>query len=103
MVALQGVEDQRFVSFGDLEIGESTAVSQVELGHYGLHTQARELGVHFDVDGLVGLNPDDEFVAGNVLEDAGCDISELDADFGFLLIKGLNMSMKNGHITISIS
>ena len=88
MVALQGVEDQGFVSFGDLEVGESTAVGQVELGDNGLHAQAGELGVHFDVDRFVGLDPDDELVPGDVLEDAGCDISELDADFGFLLIEG---------------
>ena len=59
-----------------------------------MHAQARELGVHFDVNGFVGLDPDDELVAGDVLEDAGCDISELDADFGFLLIEGLSVSMK---------
>ena len=68
-----------------------------------MHAQAGELGVHFDVDRFVGLDPDDELVPGDVLEDAGCDVSELDADFGFLLIEGSSVSMKNGHITISIS
>jgi hypothetical protein len=34
------------------------------------------------------LDTDDELVTGNVLEDAGGDILELDADFGLLLVQG---------------
>lgn len=88
VVALQCVEDESLVGLGDLEVAEATAVGEVELGDGRLHAQAGELGVHLDVDGFVGLDADDELVAGNVFEYAGGDVLELDADFGLLLVEG---------------
>lgn len=76
MVALEGIEDKRFVGLGDLEVGEAAAVGEVEFGHDGLHAETRLLGVHLDVDGFVGLDADDDFVAGDVLEDTGGDVLE---------------------------
>jgi len=74
VVALEGIEDKGLVGLGDLEVGETAAVCEVELGHDSLHAETGLLGVHLDVDGLVGLNTDDDFVAGNVLEDARGDV-----------------------------
>lgn len=88
VIALQGVKDQGLISFGDLKVGEATAVGEVKLGHDSLHGQARKLRVHLNVHGLVGLNTDDELVARNVLEDARSHVAELDTDLGLLLIEG---------------
>lgn len=87
VVAFQRVEDERLVGFRDLEVRKAAAVGKVELGDNGLHTQARQFRVHLDIDRFVGLHADDELVARNVLEDAGCDILELDTNFGLLLVQ----------------
>ena len=88
MVALEGVEDQGLVGFGDLDVGEAAAVGEVEFGGDGVHAEPRQFRVHLDVDGFVGLDADDEFVAGDVFEDARGDVAELDADFGLLFVEG---------------
>jgi hypothetical protein len=88
VVALESVKDKGLVGFGDLQVGEAAAVREVQLGHDSLHGKTRKLGVHFDVDGLVGLHSDDKLVSGNVLEDSRGDVLELDTDFGFLLVEG---------------
>lgn len=88
VVTLQCVKDQRLVGLGDLEVGEATAVGEIELGNDGLHGETGELGVHLDVDRLVGLDTDDQFVAGDVLEDTGCDVTELNADLSLLFVEG---------------
>jgi hypothetical protein len=91
VIALQRVEDQRLVRLWDLEVGEPSSVGEVELCDDGLHAQAGEFGVHLDVDALVGLDAYDEFVSRDVLEDAGGDVLELDADFGLLFVEGCEM------------
>lgn len=88
VVALQSIQDQRLVGFGDLEVGEAAAVGEVELSHNRLHGQARQLGVHLDVHGLVGLDADNELVARDVLENSGGNVTELDTDLGLLLVQG---------------
>lgn len=88
VVALEGVQDQGLVGLGDLEVGEAAAVGQVQLGHHRLHGQTGKLGVHLDVDGLVGLDTDDQLVAGNVLENTRGHILELNADLSLLLVEG---------------
>lgn len=40
VVALEGVQDQRLVSLGDLQVREAATVGQVQLGHHRLHGQA---------------------------------------------------------------
>jgi hypothetical protein len=90
VVALEGIQNQGFVGLGDLEVGEATAVGQVQLGDHRLHGETGQLGVHLDIDGLVGLNTDDKLVTGDVLEDTGSDVLELDADLGLLLVQGLS-------------
>ena len=87
MIALHGIQNQAFISFWDLQVGKAPSVGEIELCDYRLHAQAGELGVHLDVYGFVGLNADDQFVAGNVLEDARRHILELDADFGLLFVE----------------
>jgi hypothetical protein len=88
VVTLKGIEDERLVGLGDLEVRETTAVGEIQLGNHGLHAQARELRVHLDVHTLVGLNADDKLVAGNVLEDTRGNVLELNADLGLLLVEG---------------
>ena len=110
VVALEGVQDERLVRLRDLEVREAAAVGQVQLGHHRLHRQTRQLRVHLDVDRLVGLHPDDQLVAGDVLEDAGGDVAELDADFGLLLVQGcregvssqIMLTMLMGHTLASL-
>ena len=89
VVTLERVKDQRLVGLGDLQVREAAAVSEIQLGNHGLHAQARKLGVHLDVHALVGLNADHKLVTGDVLENARCDILELNADLGLLLVEGL--------------
>ena len=89
MIALQAVKNERLVGLRDLEVGEASSVGQVKLSDDSLHAQAGKLGVHFDVDTFVGLNAHDQLVAGDVLENARCNILELHADLGLLLVQGL--------------
>lgn len=70
MVALESVEYQRFVGFGNLEVREAAPVGEVEFGGNGLHAQAGQLRVHFDVHRLVRLHANHKLVARNVLENA---------------------------------
>lgn len=92
MIPLERIQDQRLVCLGDFQVREAATVCEIELRHYGLHAQAGQLRVHLDVDGFVGLDSDDELVAGDVLKDARCDVLELDADFGLLFIEGYGRS-----------
>lgn len=94
VVPLERIEDQRLVGLWDLQIREAAAVSQVKLSHNSLHRQTRELGIHLDVDGLVGLDTDNKLISGNVLEDTRSDILELDTDLSLLLVEGYAMSVE---------
>ena len=88
VIAFERVQNERFIRFRNLEIREAAAIGEIQLGDDCLHTQAGQLGVHLDVDGFVGLYPDDEFVARNVLEDARSDVLELYSDLRLLLVEG---------------
>lgn len=88
VVTFQGVQNKRFISLGDLCIGESSLVRQIHLRRHSTGVQAGGFGVQFEVHGLGGLDADDQFVAGDVLEDALCDVFELDADFDFGFVQG---------------
>lgn len=88
VVTLEGIQNQGLVCLGNLEVGEATAVGQVQLGHHRLHRQTGQFRVHLNVNRFIGLNPNDELVAGNVLEDARGDVAELDPNFGLLLVQG---------------
>jgi hypothetical protein len=88
VVTLEGIQDQGLIGLRDLEVREAAAVGQVQLGHYRLHGQTRQLRVHLDVDGLVRLDTDDQLVAGNILEDTRSHVLELDANLGLLLVEG---------------
>lgn len=89
VITLQAVKDQRLICLGDLKIRESSAVGQVQFGNNGLHAQARQLRVHFDVDTLVGLDAHHQLVSGNVLENARGHVLELHADLRLLFVQGL--------------
>jgi hypothetical protein len=91
MVALESIEDKRFVGLGDLQVGEAAAVGKIELGDDSLHRKTRKLGVHLDVNRLVGLHSDNKLVTGNVLKDSRSDILELNTDFSLLLVEGCVM------------
>lgn len=88
VVALEGVQDQGLIGLGDLEVREAAAVGQVQLGNHRLHGQTGQLGVHLDINRLVGLNTNDQLVAGDILEDTRGHILELDADLSLLLVEG---------------
>lgn len=90
LITLQAVEDKRLVGLGDLEIRESAAVGKIELCDDSLHAQAGELGVHLDVNTLIGLDAHDKFVSGNILKNTRCDVLELNSDLGLLLIESLS-------------
>ncbi len=88
VVTLESIQDQRLIRFGDLEVGEAAAVGEIQLSDHGLHGESGKLRVHLDVNRLVRLDSDNQLVARDVLEDAGGYITELNADFGLLLIQG---------------
>ena len=88
MVALEGVQDQSLVSLGDLCLGEPALVGQVQLGRDRPRDQARRLGVELHVDGLGGLDSDDQLVTGNVVKDAGGDVLVLDSDLHLGFVEG---------------
>ena len=88
VIALERIQDQGLVGLGDLEVGEAAAVGQVQLGHHRLHGQTGQLRVHLDIDGLVGLDTDDQLVTGDILEDTRGDVLELNTDLGLLLVQG---------------
>lgn len=90
MVSFQSIQNQTFIRLGDLEVGEASPVSQVELCDHGLHRQARQFRVHLEIDRLVGLNADDELISWNVLEDARGHILELNPNLGLLLVERLS-------------
>ena len=97
VVALEAVEDQRLVRFRNLEVRESSSVGEVELRDNGLHAEAWQLGVHLDVDTLIGLDAHNKLVPRNVLEDTGCDILELNPYLGFLLVERLARLQDEGN------
>ncbi len=70
VIAFESVQDERFISLGNLEVRKSSAVCKIELSHDSLHAQPGKLGVHLDVDALVWLHPNYELIAWNVFEDA---------------------------------
>ena len=88
VVALEGVQDQSLVSLGDLCFGEPALVSQVQLGGDRPRDQAGRLGVELHVDGLGGLNSDDELVSGNVVEDTGGDVLVLNSNLHLGFVEG---------------
>lgn len=106
VVALESIEDKRFVSLRNLQVREAAAVSKVEFGDNSLHGKARKLGVHLDIDRLVGLDSDNKLVSGDVLEDSRSDILELNTDFGLLLVEGYtnqsnSLTMQRRILTLS--
>lgn len=87
VIAFQRIQDERFVCFRDLEIGEAATIGEVELCHNGLHTQTRQFRVHLDIHRFVRLYPDNEFIPWDILEYAGRDVLELYSDFRLLLVE----------------
>jgi hypothetical protein len=90
LVALQAIKYERLVGLRDLKVGESSSVGQIKLGDNSLHAETRQLGVHLDINTLVGLDTHNKLVSGNILKDTRCNILELDSDLGLLLVKGLS-------------
>ena len=102
VVALQCVENERFVCLGDLQVGESPSVGKVKFCDNSLHAETGQLGVHLNVNTLVGLHSDDKLVSWNVLEDTRGDILELDANLGLLLVQGLSGLQDERHTVPSL-
>lgn len=87
MVSLQGIQDQGLVGLGDPEVREATAIREVKFRHNRLHGQAGQLRVHLNVHALVGLHANDKLIAGDVLEDARCHVTELDTNLRLLFVE----------------
>lgn len=102
VVALQCVENERFVCLRNLQVGESPPVGKVEFCDDSLHAETGQLGVHLNVNTLVGLHSDDELVSWNVLEDSRGDILELNADLGLLLVESLSCLQDEGYTVPSL-
>lgn len=90
VVTLQRIQDQRLVCFGDLQIGESPSVREIELSDDSLHAETRQLRVHLNIDTLVGLHADDQLISWDVLEDARGHVLELNANLCLLLVESLS-------------
>lgn len=50
VVTLESIQDQRFIGFGDLEVGEAAAVGEIQLSDHGLHGKSGKLRVHLNVN-----------------------------------------------------
>ena len=69
MVALERIENERFVSLGNMRVCESPFIREVHLNGHCARVEARCFCVELQIDGLGGLNTDDELIAGDILED----------------------------------
>lgn len=87
MIAFQRIEDESFVSLGDLGFREATFVGQIHLNWHGARYQPGRLCVDLHVDSLRGLDPEHELVASDVVEDTLGDILILDADLHLGLVE----------------
>lgn len=87
MITLQGIKNKRLVRLWDLGVSEPPLVGEVHLGRHGTSVEPRKLRVHLQVDGLRGLDANDEFVSSNVFEDTLSDILELYANLDFGLVQ----------------
>ena len=86
MITLQRVENQTVVRLGNLGLCEPLLVRQVHLRGDSSGVQSRRLSVEFQVYRFRGLDTDDEFVPGDILEDTLGNIFELNSDLylGFI-------------------
>mmetsp|Transcript_1197 Transcript_1197/g.3360 ORF Transcript_1197/g.3360 Transcript_1197/m.3360 type:complete len:441 (+) Transcript_1197:13-1335(+) len=92
LLAVDDVEDEALVSVGDvLGLLPGGPVEEVEARLVEPGGEAGNLAGDFEVDGLVGLDADDELVAVHVAgaKDVARDLLEPDADFGLALVQGL--------------
>lgn len=90
LVSLENVENQSFVGVGDVGGSVALGIREVELGNGGVVGVAGGLDHHFHVDGFVGLDADDEFVAGERgVEVVAGYVAELDTDVDFLVVERL--------------
>ena len=86
MISLQAVKNERFIRFRNLGLSESPLVCEIHLSRDGTSVETWSLGVQLEVDCFRGLNPDNELVTRNVLEDTLGYILVLYTDFnlGFI-------------------
>jgi hypothetical protein len=84
----RGKEENLLVSLGDLEVRESSLVSEIHFGRYSSHRKSRSLRIHLEVDCFSRLDTNDELVAGDLLEDTLSDILVLNTDLSLLFVEG---------------
>jgi len=87
VVTLQSIKDKCLVRLWDFEIAETASISEIKLSHRSLHTEPRQLRVHLNIDTFVGLDANNKFIAGDVLEDTAGDVLKLDSYFSLLLVQ----------------
>lgn len=64
LVAAENVEQERLVGVRDAEVAIARGVAEIEVAEHGTHAMAGTLDHEFEIDGLVWLDAQDEFVAG---------------------------------------
>lgn len=87
VVALEGVEDKALVRLRDELIGETPFVREVHLDRHRVRIEAGRLRVELEVDGLAGLDADDELVTRDILENALRHVLVLYPDFYLCLVE----------------
>jgi hypothetical protein len=87
VIALKRIEDEGLIRLRDMRVCEAPLVRQVHLSRDRACVQAGRLRVELQVNGLGGLDTDDELVAGDVLEDTLGDILVLDTDLNLGLVQ----------------
>ena len=80
MVTLERVKDKRLVRLGDMYVREPPFVREVHLGRDRTRVETGRLRVELQVHGFGRLDTEDELVTRDVLEDALCNVLELDPD-----------------------
>lgn len=83
VITTKRVQDERFVRLWDFRLSEASLVRQIHLGRERASIQPGRFGIELEVHRLGRLDPDNEFVTGDVFEDALSDILELNSDLNF--------------------
>eukprot|EP00095_Tigriopus_kingsejongensis_P003318 maker-scaffold612_size124412-snap-gene-0.25 protein:Tk03318 transcript:maker-scaffold612_size124412-snap-gene-0.25-mRNA-1 annotation:"beta- -n-acetylgalactosaminyltransferase bre-4-like" len=98
LVADKHVQDELFVRLRESDIGISLGIGQIQLGFLQSEIDAGHLVHHLAVDGLFGLDPENQLIPlGRVGEEpASRHVLELDPQLGLALIQGLSGSHDNG-------
>lgn len=80
VITTKRVQNERLIRLWDFRLSETSLVRQIHLGGESASIQPGRFGVELEVHRLGRLDPNNEFVTGNVFEDTLSDILELNSD-----------------------